>query len=32
MPHENKIRLLIADDHEVFRYGLKTLLADTADA
>ncbi|MBN2216174.1 MAG: response regulator transcription factor [Pirellulales bacterium] len=25
----SKIKLLIADDHEVVRYGLKTLLADT---
>ena len=25
----NKIKLLIADDHEVVRSGLKSLLADT---
>lgn len=25
----NKIKLLIADDHEVVRYGLKTMLAET---
>jgi DNA-binding NarL/FixJ family response regulator len=29
MTEEGKIRLLIADDHEVTRCGLKTLLADT---
>ena len=29
MPIEHKIQLLIADDHEMVRCGLKTLLADT---
>ena len=29
MPLETKIRILIADDHEVARTGLKTLLAET---
>ena len=29
MPQESKIKLLIADDHEVCRAGLKGLLADT---
>ena len=29
MPQESKIKLLIADDHEVLRAGLKSLLADT---
>ena len=28
MPQESKIKLLIADDHEVLRAGLKSLLAD----
>ena len=30
MPQESKIKLLIADDHEVCRAGLKGLLADAA--
>ena len=29
MPTEPKIRLLVADDHEIVRCGVKTLLADT---
>jgi DNA-binding NarL/FixJ family response regulator len=29
MTQQKKLRLLIADDHEVIRYGLKSLLADT---
>jgi DNA-binding NarL/FixJ family response regulator len=29
MVQQNKIRLLVADDHEVVRSGLKTMLADT---
>jgi DNA-binding NarL/FixJ family response regulator len=29
MPHTSKIRLLVADDHEVARSGIKGLLADT---
>jgi DNA-binding NarL/FixJ family response regulator len=29
MAAQNKIRLLIADDHEIVRSGLKTMLADT---
>jgi DNA-binding NarL/FixJ family response regulator len=29
MPHTSKIRLLVADDHEVARCGIKGLLADT---
>ena len=29
MPHPSKIQLLVADDHEVTRCGIKGLLADT---
>jgi DNA-binding NarL/FixJ family response regulator len=29
MTQQKKLRLLIADDHEVIRYGLKSLLAET---
>jgi len=29
MPHTSKIRVLVADDHEVARSGIKGLLADT---
>ena len=29
MPQERKIKLLIADDHDVVRSGLKSMLADT---
>ena len=29
MPADREIRLLVADDHEVIRQGVKLLLADT---
>jgi len=32
MPQESKIKLLIADDHEVLRAGLKSLLAVSVGA